>query len=100
MPLRGNVARSSSGGLEWSRLRALAGIRGVRWKGSLVLCAVAAGSLAVNTFLAVCVDGDVPLALRAFGQDPALASGPFRITVTDYAVSSGYSHSRALGRHG
>jgi magnesium transporter len=53
------------------------------WKGNATLGAVVAIALATNTLIAVCVGGLIPLALRALGQDPALASGPILTTVTD-----------------
>jgi magnesium transporter len=42
-----------------------------------------AAALAINTLVAVCFGGSVPLILRGMGQDPALASGPILTTVTD-----------------
>lgn len=53
------------------------------WKGSLALSAVVGGALALNTVVAVSIGGTVPLLLRRFGFDPALASGPILTTVTD-----------------
>lgn len=53
------------------------------WKGNPVLGAVVGSALALNTTVAVCVGGLVPLLLKAFKQDPALASGPILTTVTD-----------------
>jgi magnesium transporter len=53
------------------------------WKGNPWLGAVVGGALAVNTVVAVCVGGTIPLALKRFGRDPALASGPVLTTVTD-----------------
>ena len=47
------------------------------------LGAVVAVSLAANTLIAVCFGGLIPLVLRGFGQDPALASGPILTTITD-----------------
>ena len=40
-------------------------------------------TLALNTMLAVSVGGTVPLMLKRFGVDPAVASGPILTTVTD-----------------
>lgn len=37
----------------------------------------------MNTILAVSIGGTVPLLLRRFGVDPAVASGPILTTVTD-----------------
>lgn len=53
------------------------------WKGNVVLGLVVGGALALNTTIAVCVGGLVPLLLKAMKQDPALASGPILTTVTD-----------------
>lgn len=53
------------------------------WKDNLALGAVVGSALALNTVVAVCVGGLVPLLLKAIGQDPALASGPILTTVTD-----------------
>ncbi len=53
------------------------------WKGSLALAAVVAFALAVNTVVAVSIGGTVPLLLKRFGADPAVASGPVLTTVTD-----------------
>lgn len=53
------------------------------WKGNLYLGLVVGGALAVNTVVAVSIGGTVPLLLRRFGFDPALASGPILTTVTD-----------------
>jgi len=61
----------------------LLGIVGWVWQGNLVLGAVVATSLAVNTLIAVSFGGLIPLVLRWFGQDPALASGPILTTITD-----------------
>jgi magnesium transporter len=53
------------------------------WKGNPALGGVVAVSLAVNTFVAVCVGGSIPLLLERLGQDPALAAGPILTTITD-----------------
>jgi magnesium transporter len=53
------------------------------WKGNIALGAVVGLALAINTFIAVSIGGLVPLALRRFGFDPALASGPILTTATD-----------------
>jgi magnesium transporter len=61
----------------------LLGIVGWLWQGNWMLGAVVAVSLAVNTLVAVCFGGSIPLVLRGLGQDPALASGPILTTITD-----------------
>jgi magnesium transporter len=53
------------------------------WKGDPVLGLVVGAALALNTIIAVCLGGAVPLILRGIGQDPALASGPILTTITD-----------------
>jgi magnesium transporter len=61
----------------------LLGAVGWIWQGNLMLGLVVAAALAMNTLVAVCFGGCVPLVLRALGQDAALASGPILTTVTD-----------------
>jgi magnesium transporter len=53
------------------------------WKGSPMLGVVVGSALALNTIVAVSLGGTIPLALRRFGIDPAVASGPMLTTVTD-----------------
>jgi magnesium transporter len=53
------------------------------WKGDPLLGVVVGTAMAVNTLVAVSIGGVVPLALRRFGFDPALASGPILTTITD-----------------
>ncbi len=53
------------------------------WKGNMILGLVVGGALALNTMIAVSIGGVVPLVLRRFGRDPAVASGPLLTTVTD-----------------
>jgi magnesium transporter len=61
----------------------LLGLVGWLWQGNWVLGAVVAAALAINTLVAVCFGGAIPLVLRGLGQDPALASGPILTTITD-----------------
>jgi magnesium transporter len=61
----------------------LLGLVGWLWQGNWMLGAVVAAALAVNTLVAVCFGGSIPLVLRGLGQDPALASGPILTTITD-----------------
>ncbi len=61
----------------------LLGIVGWLWQGNIMLGAVVAAALALNTLVAACFGGLIPLCLTATGQDPALASGPILTTITD-----------------
>jgi magnesium transporter len=53
------------------------------WKGNPYLGLVVGGAMALNTIVAACVGGVLPLILRKLGMDPALASGPILTTITD-----------------
>jgi magnesium transporter len=53
------------------------------WKGSLFLGLVIGGALTLNTILSVLLGGVIPLVLKRFKADPALASGPILTTCTD-----------------
>lgn len=55
------------------------------WKGNPALGAVIGGALMLNTMIAVSIGGTVPLVLKRFGIDPAVASGPLLTTITDMA---------------
>ncbi len=55
----------------------------VLWQGNAYLGLVVGVALALNTLLSVCLGGLLPLVLRHFKMDPALASGPILTTVTD-----------------
>jgi magnesium transporter len=55
----------------------------VVWKGNLILGMVIGGALALNTILSVLLGGIIPLVLKKFKADPALASGPILTTCTD-----------------
>ena len=48
-----------------------------------VLGLVVGLALAINTVVAVSIGGTVPLLLKHFNVDPAVASGPVLTTVTD-----------------
>jgi len=61
----------------------LLGCAALLWKGNPWLGLVVGGALAVNTVLAVCLGGLLPLALKRMRLDPALVSGPLLTTVTD-----------------
>jgi magnesium transporter len=53
------------------------------WKGNPYLGLVVGSALAINTVVAVSIGGTVPLLLKRFRVDPALASGPVLTTLTD-----------------
>jgi magnesium transporter len=53
------------------------------WKGSVFLGLVVAAAMSLNTLVAVSIGGTVPLVLKLFRTDPALASGPILTTITD-----------------
>jgi magnesium transporter len=61
----------------------LIGIAAYLWKGNIYLGIVAGAALAINTLVAVSLGGTIPLILKKFNVDPALASGPILTTVTD-----------------
>ena len=53
------------------------------WKGNPYLGLVIGGALGLNTLMAVCLGALIPLILKGFKLDPALASGPILTTLTD-----------------
>lgn len=61
----------------------LLGVAAWAWKGNPTLGLVVGGALAANTVVAVSIGGTVPLILKTFNLDPAVASGPLLTTVTD-----------------
>ena len=61
----------------------LLGLAAWAWKGNPVLGIVVGLALAVNTLVAVSIGGTVPLVLKRFEFDPAVASGPLLTTITD-----------------
>lgn len=63
----------------------LIGIVAWVWKGNVYLGLVIGLALSLNTLIAVSIGGTVPLILKRFGVDPAVASGPLLTTVTDMA---------------
>ena len=63
----------------------LVGIVAWVWKDNAFLGLVIGLALAMNTLIAVSIGGTVPLVLKNFGIDPAVASGPLLTTVTDMA---------------
>lgn len=63
----------------------LIGIVAWVWKDNGYLGLVIGLALSINTLIAVSIGGTVPLILKNFGIDPAVASGPLLTTVTDMA---------------
>ncbi len=63
----------------------LIGIVAWFWKDNVYLGLVIGLALSVNTLIAVSIGGTVPLILKHFRIDPAVASGPLLTTVTDMA---------------
>ncbi len=61
----------------------LIGIAAFLWKGNVFLGMVVGGALMLNTLVAVSLGGTLPLILKGFDIDPALASGPILTTITD-----------------
>jgi len=53
------------------------------WQGNAWLGLVVGLALSVNTLVAVSIGGTVPVLLKAFKVDPAVASGPILTTITD-----------------
>lgn len=77
------IKEISLGLINGSALGLLIGGVAYLWKGNLFLSGVVGVSLALNTVIAVCIGGLVPLLLKRFKADPALASGPILTTITD-----------------
>ncbi len=73
----------SIGLLNGMALGILIGFAAFLWKGNIYLGLVVGGSLMINTIIAVSLGGTIPLILKRFGIDPALASGPILTTITD-----------------
>ncbi len=53
------------------------------WKGNPYLGLVVGTALALNTVVAVSIGGLIPLILKRFRIDPAIAAGPILTTITD-----------------
>jgi len=77
------LKESGLGLLNGACLGLLLGGAALLWKGNPWLGLVVGGALAVNTLVAVCIGGLLPLALKRLRLDPALVSGPLLTTVTD-----------------
>lgn len=64
-------------------LGAILAFLAIVWKDSVALGVVVGLALGVNTLIAVCAGGLIPLILRRLGIDPALAAAPILTTITD-----------------
>jgi magnesium transporter len=53
------------------------------WKGDPYIGLIVGSALGMNTIVAVCLGGSLPLILRLLRLDPAMVSGPILTTVTD-----------------
>lgn len=73
----------SVGLLNGCALGVLLALAAYLWQGSPLLGAVVGAALCINTIIAVSIGGTVPLLLKRFNADPAVASGPVLTTVTD-----------------
>ncbi|MDZ7695644.1 MAG: magnesium transporter [Deltaproteobacteria bacterium] len=71
------------GSINGVALGLLLGGVGWLWKGNLYLGLVVGVAMALNTVVSVSIGGTVPLILKRFKVDPALASGPILTTITD-----------------
>ena len=74
---------ASVGIINGAALGLLLGLAAWAWKGNAILGLVVGAALAINTVVAVSIGGTVPLLLKRFKFDPAVASGPLLTTVTD-----------------
>ncbi len=61
----------------------LIGVVGWVYASNPFLGVVVAMALSLNTLIAVSIGGTVPLLMKRFNMDPALASGPILTTITD-----------------
>ncbi|MEM9828554.1 MAG: magnesium transporter [Planctomycetota bacterium] len=61
----------------------LVALAGYIYQGNVWLGGVVGIALFVNTIVAVSIGGTVPLIVKRFGFDPAIASGPLLTTITD-----------------
>lgn len=81
--LRTVFAEASLGLINGFVLGLLIGLVAFFWKSNAWLGLVVGGALMLNTIVAVCIGGSVPLVLKRMKVDPALAAGPILTTVTD-----------------
>ncbi|TWU39905.1 Magnesium transporter MgtE [Novipirellula aureliae] len=73
----------SVGAINGMCLGMLVGAAAFFWKADVMLGIVVGGALCLNTMVAVSIGGMVPLLMKRFHFDPAIASGPILTTVTD-----------------
>lgn len=73
----------SVGMINGAVLGGLVAILAVLFDGNYYLGLVVGLALLINTIVAVSIGGVVPLLMKRFGFDPAVASGPLLTTVTD-----------------
>jgi magnesium transporter len=81
--LRVWIKESSVGVLNGLVLGGILGVMAAIYAGNVWLGVVVGSALAVNTLIAVLLGGVIPLVLKSFKIDPALAAGPLLTTVTD-----------------
>jgi magnesium transporter len=81
--LRTVIAEALLGLINGIVLGLLIGLVAFVWKGNAWLGLVVGGALMLNTIVAVCIGGSVPLLLKRMKVDPALAAGPILTTITD-----------------
>ncbi len=77
------VQEISVGIINGLALGLLIGVVAWLWQGSVILGLVIGAALCLNTMVAVSLGGMLPLILKKWNVDPALASGPILTTVTD-----------------
>ncbi len=81
--LRVCLQEAGLGIINGALLGVLLGLAAWAWKGNPYLGVVVGAALAINTLLAVTLGGSLPLLLKRWRFDPALASGPILTTITD-----------------
>ncbi len=77
------VKEVSVGLINGVALGILIAIVAVLWKGNAYLGLVVGSALALNTMVAVSIGGIIPLLLKRWNIDPAIAAGPILTTITD-----------------
>lgn len=73
----------SVGAINGLALGILIGLAAWAWRGNPWIGLVVGLALGLNTLVAVSIGGTVPLLLKRFNIDPAVASGPMLTTITD-----------------